>query len=305
MAEPISISKAMDKDGEYVMRKEAEASKADSQGKIHEDRLTECREVAAEARRESGLRLIEVHAKRSRQASASVKLATDALSGTWRAWLDSIGMPEATARARMRDAGFTEEERVKHKTKNTARLRDERAAKKATVDRPARKWIAALTHYAGVTKQLGGTDKLRIQKAMGRAVPESFKTEDEAQGFAQEYASHFPNDCSRELLKDSDERKLQRAITVEFGKLKAGFWEAARIDTLKYIEEHKFVEKREEAEAMKARYYALIEPLRTVLSMDDYRFILNCLHPDRAPEDRKEKFSRAFDIFRKLEKHIK
>ena len=306
MAEPISISKAMDKDGEYVMRKEAEASKADSQGKIHEDRLTECREVAAEARRESGLRLIEVHAKRSQQAkNSSVKLATNEFSGTWMVWLASIGMPEATARARMRDAGFTEEERVEHKAKDATRARDERAAKKATVDRPARKWIAALTHYAGVTKQLGGTDKLRIQKAMGRAVPESFKTEDEAQGFAQEYASHFPNDCSRELLKDSDERKLQRAITVEFGKLKAGFWEAARIDTLKYIEEHKFVEKREEAEAMKARYYALIEPLRTVLSMDDYRFILNCLHPDRAPEDRKEKFSRAFDIFRKLEKHIK
>ena len=304
MTEPISISTAMDKDAEYVLRKEDEATKAISQGKIHSDRLTECREVAAEARLESGRRLIEVHARLlAPVVSATGASKNDPTRSGWFDWLASISMPESTARARMRDAGFNDEQRAVHKEKDAARQRV--AAKKLTLERPTRGWISALTHYAGVTKQLGGSEKLRIQKATGLPVPESFKTEEEAQAFAQEYASHFPENCHREPLKESDERKLQRAMTVELGKLKAGFWEAARLDTLKYIKEHKFVEKMEETEAEKARYYALIEPLRTVLSMDDYRFILNCLHPDRAPEDRKERFARAFDIFRKLEKHVK
>jgi len=40
------------------------------------------------------------------------------------------------------------------------------------------------------------------------------------------------------------------------------------------------------------------------ISKDEHRFVLNCLHPDRAPEDRKERFGRAFDIVRRLEQHI-
>jgi hypothetical protein len=40
------------------------------------------------------------------------------------------------------------------------------------------------------------------------------------------------------------------------------------------------------------------------INEDDYKFLLNVLHPDRAPEDRRDRFAKAFDIVRKLDKYI-
>lgn len=37
---------------------------------------------------------------------------------------------------------------------------------------------------------------------------------------------------------------------------------------------------------------------------EEYRLVRACLHPDRAPEDRKPTFTKAFDIFTRLEKSV-
>jgi hypothetical protein len=44
--------------------------------------------------------------------------------------------------------------------------------------------------------------------------------------------------------------------------------------------------------------------MTAILAEDDYRLLLGLLHPDRAPEDRREKFARGFDIVRKLDPYI-
>jgi hypothetical protein len=44
--------------------------------------------------------------------------------------------------------------------------------------------------------------------------------------------------------------------------------------------------------------------MTAILTEDDYRFLLNVLHPDRAPSDRRDKFAKAFDIVRKLDPYI-
>ena len=44
--------------------------------------------------------------------------------------------------------------------------------------------------------------------------------------------------------------------------------------------------------------------MTVILTEDDYRFLLNVLHPDRAPADRREKFAKAFHIVRKLDRYI-
>src|SRR5262245_6376433 len=37
------------------------------------------------------------------------------------------------------------------------------------------------------------------------------------------------------------------------------------------------------------------------LTRKEWQFLLNCMHPDRAPEDRRERFAQAFDtVYRKL-----
>lgn len=40
------------------------------------------------------------------------------------------------------------------------------------------------------------------------------------------------------------------------------------------------------------------------ISEEDYKFLCNVLHPDRAPEDRVDKFSKAFQIIRRLDVYI-
>lgn len=41
-----------------------------------------------------------------------------------------------------------------------------------------------------------------------------------------------------------------------------------------------------------------------LMTEEEYRLIRGCLHPDRAQEDRKPTFGRAFDIFSRLEKSV-
>ena len=50
------------------------------------------------ARLESGLRLIEVHKLRSRQATNVRDIDVSRTFGTWRSWLEDSGIPETTAR---------------------------------------------------------------------------------------------------------------------------------------------------------------------------------------------------------------
>lgn len=38
-----------------------------------------------------------------------------------------------------------------------------------------------------------------------------------------------------------------------------------------------------------------------IFTEDEYRLILNCLHPDRAPEDKRDRYTKAFTAFRKLD----
>lgn len=50
------------------------------------------------------------------------------------------------------------------------------------------------------------------------------------------------------------------------------------------------------------KYKAMRDGIPAQMTVDDYKFLLNVLHPDRAPKDSQsqEKFAKAFDIVRKL-----
>jgi len=64
-------------------------------------------------------------------------------------------------------------------------------------------------------------------------------------------------------------------------------------------------EAKDRAHAKFMKYAAMSKGIAAQMTEEDYRFLLNVLHPDRAPEDRREKFARAFDIVRKLDGYIK
>ena len=62
------------------------------------------------------------------------------------------------------------------------------------------------------------------------------------------------------------------------------------------------LEKEAQEERDQAR--ALRMNLDGLMTEEEYRTIRGCLHPDRAPEDRKQVFGKAFDIFTRLEKSV-
>mgnify|MGYP001769281516 CR=1 FL=1 len=59
-----------------------------------------------------------------------------------------------------------------------------------------------------------------------------------------------------------------------------------------------------EAQEERDRLRELRMNLDGLMTEDEYRLVRGCLHPDRAPEDRKPTFGRAFDIFSRLEKSV-
>jgi hypothetical protein len=144
----------------------------------------------------------------------------------------------------------------------------------------------------------------RIEKA-GIELPEGrfFIDESAAENFAQDYVRAFPPEkpATRNLSK-SDQKQVDKAIAIETERLRGLFMqelyaEVSRrtpeitAERLKEIEEN-----REETR----RYRILNATTKKILTSDEYRFLIQLLHPDRAPDDRKEQFSRAFQIVMKL-----
>lgn len=59
-----------------------------------------------------------------------------------------------------------------------------------------------------------------------------------------------------------------------------------------------------EAQEERDRARALRMNLDGLMTEEEYRAIRACLHPDRAPEDRKAQFAKAFTIFTRLEESV-
>ena len=66
----------------------------------------------------------------------------------------------------------------------------------------------------------------------------------------------------------------------------------------------KLIKLQQEAEEEKERVRNLRQNLDGLMTEAEYRLIRGCLHPDHAPQDKIEKFNRAYDIFTRLEKSV-
>jgi hypothetical protein len=63
-------------------------------------------------------------------------------------------------------------------------------------------------------------------------------------------------------------------------------------------------EAEESAATAEARFVAQATPLDGWMTKEEYQLIRGCLHPDRAPEERKEQFTRAFNVFLRMEQTV-
>jgi hypothetical protein len=101
---------------------------------------------------------------------------------------------------------------------------------------------------------------------------------------------------------DAKQRELQAAFDAKHRQLQEEFLMHSDARARELVPEYtrRATEQQEAAE----NYARLISGIRPLVTKEDYRFILGLLHPDRVPEDRREKYGRAFDIFRKLERYV-
>lgn len=98
-----------------------------------------------------------------------------------------------------------------------------------------------------------------------------------------------------EMLRAMYVADVQRGVQEEYRR------QQADLIAEMVSERDQYMKKHLEVADMKAQLYAA---MNAILSESDYRFLLNVLHPDRAPADRRDKFARAFDIVRKLDPYI-
>jgi len=123
---------------------------------------------------------------------------------------------------------------------------------------------------------------------------------------------------TREKLRD----KINRPMQARFDRVvqHAVDAELARLKTQFTIEVDRIVEQRiapdlESERARARRMYdeanqewqnlvARRDGIKQALTREELRLILNCLHPDRAPDDRRERYAAAFTAARRLQPYV-
>ena len=182
--------------------------------------------------------------------------------------------------------------------------------KKATTEKVLKKisWTRAVLDYGDTgldQRQLSGR-KEKIQELLGYAIPPFFDGDGSA-----ERAAKFAVDVTRVMPPDKPSGKttknvnVEQIVALENAKLQKSFLEEVykevdrRIPDIKKAREEAIRENNEETK----RYLLLNNGAKKVISRDEYRFLLQVVHPDRAPADRADTFSKAFKIIMRLKEY--
>jgi len=108
---------------------------------------------------------------------------------------------------------------------------------------------------------------------------------------------------------------ITKAVTVEVAKetkkLQDTFSDAVNAkvtEKLKSALDPMIAEHRERIEKAKVSQQIANDRLKGIpalMTKAEFKLVLNCLHPDRAPADRRDKFSEAFGIIKRLEERTR
>lgn len=203
----------------------------------------------------------------------------------------------------------------------------------AAIPKKFKSWSAMALDY-GLLKSANGyakeTLKNKLLKASGlESIPSPANMSNEVQvslvkGFEiLRHQQDIEKNCKSfnsedvESLSETAKQKFDRIVERQLAKLQVEYNMAVSAYEKQFnervYEEYKRVNAEwlarsretalEHAQAI-TQMQVLRQGIKPHITVDDYKFLLNCLHPDRAPEDRREKFARAFDVVRKIEPYI-
>lgn len=179
------------------------------------------------------------------------------------------------------------------------------AAKSAKPTQFRMSWTRVLLNYASsaLSERQLTQRKNVIQKSVAYEIPAYFNDEQAARQFALDYIKTFPDEPTKPIeLSETAQQKLDRATAIEKARLTGQFEKQLYAEVDKRIPEITAERQRAIRENTEetVRYAHVVKGTKKLITADEYRFLLHVLHPDRAPEDRKEQFTRAFQIVKKL-----
>ena len=109
-----------------------------------------------------------------------------------------------------------------------------------------------------------------------------------------------------ERLGGNAAAKVKRAIETESSRLQRSFDEQVRQKVRQGTADQraKLGELIDQEQAEVLRYRSATAKVGRFMTRDELKLVLDCLHPDTAPEDRRKRFAKAFAIVKRLEKHF-
>ena len=118
----------------------------------------------------------------------------------------------------------------------------------------------------------------------------------------------LPAQCeeAKQELSLTAQQKLDKAIALfEQAKL-AEMQKEFQVELQAAIqrEQDKINEARKELIELEKKISKAATTITTIITYDEFKMIRGCLHPDRQPDELKEKFGKAFDLFNRLEQHV-
>lgn len=109
-----------------------------------------------------------------------------------------------------------------------------------------------------------------------------------------------------ESLPKTATKKVRGEIKRVMGDLRHDFEKEVH-----HVAQERVKEQRERLQTMQKELDAELERARNLrqnldglMTEEEYRLIRGCLHPDKAPEDRRQTFGKAFEVFTRLEKSV-
>lgn len=110
----------------------------------------------------------------------------------------------------------------------------------------------------------------------------------------------------RDELSLTAQQKLDKAIALFEQKKLAEMQQEFQVELQAAIqrEQDKINEARKELIELEKRLSKTATTITTILTYDEFKMIRGCLHPDRQPDELKDKFGKAFDLFNRLEQHV-
>lgn len=108
--------------------------------------------------------------------------------------------------------------------------------------------------------------------------------------------------ASAPVMTKADKATIETAIKVETARLQSEFKAAVAAEAAKLVPGQ--LEAQQELSEQMFIWQERNKKFNVWMTQEEFNLVRGCLHPDRAPEDQREKFAKAFQIFNRLAQHV-